>query len=535
MWNLFIAVPQMRLDQIQYVRAMREMFIQASKGVTSVIASSPSLYHYYELLPKWCRDHPAIKTIVRGLEYHHPLVDFQKKVFMVNLACSLLLPRDDILNTLAEQLYDAVPEPITSKNIGDLVKYDSRKERKIELLDDDYYTEDDVYERGPTTSAMVRQWEKEEEDEKKAKKEEEARLKREAEEMKAQGKAPLSKEKIDEIEAQKMEDVMESERAEERARERREKRLEKEDKKMRIVEEYRLKRSGVENKKEEIVKLHVPEFFDKTRKNISRSKQQSSAKSENDDDMMMSQSGNLDDGELAEDKEDELKQVQQKEKKDKMNKKKMAQRSLSEKQMDRQIRERNEKIYKIISQNKTKSFEETVEGIIKQFCDNTEEKKDVLVALMKTDIISMDQKNELVKIFNFDNSIEEIERELEESRKDRIKQIDLMKELIEVNSTGVSTEDLVTFEDLYKASLKDEDIKIEETESQGLTDVYIHPRMGIDEILRAHDPYIPLEYYMNDDGFWDDYINAKKAQVDIKLYTFKPFHTIKSRMKKKEE
>ena len=51
-----------------------------------------SLLSYYYLLPKWARDHPAIKMVVQNLEYTKAHTTYREKQLMVNLACTLIMP-----------------------------------------------------------------------------------------------------------------------------------------------------------------------------------------------------------------------------------------------------------------------------------------------------------------------------------------------------------------------------------------------------------------------------------------------------------
>jgi hypothetical protein len=42
-----------------------------------------------------------------------------------------------------------------------------------------------------------------------------------------------------------------------------------------------------------------------------------------------------------------------------------------------------------------------------------------------------------------------------------------------------------------------------------LTDFYVKPYPDVREVLEDPHPIIPLHYYDNDDGFWDEYIKEK--------------------------
>lgn len=56
-----------------------------------------------------------------------------------------------------------------------------------------------------------------------------------------------------------------------------------------------------------------------------------------------------------------------------------------------------------------------------------------------------------------------------------------------------------------------------EAATEEIMDDYItKPYAGVDEIqaaeAAAHEPIIPCNYYENDDGFWDDYIDWKQQR-----------------------
>ena len=44
-----------------------------------------SLLSYYYLLPKWARDHPAIKMVVQNLEYTKAYTTSREKQLMINM------------------------------------------------------------------------------------------------------------------------------------------------------------------------------------------------------------------------------------------------------------------------------------------------------------------------------------------------------------------------------------------------------------------------------------------------------------------
>lgn len=56
--------------------------------------NTPSLWAYYNTLPKWARDDPVIRNVVMAFEYHKPEVNIRQKEMALNFACSFLRPVD---------------------------------------------------------------------------------------------------------------------------------------------------------------------------------------------------------------------------------------------------------------------------------------------------------------------------------------------------------------------------------------------------------------------------------------------------------
>jgi hypothetical protein len=54
----------------------------------------PSLWAYYETLPKWARDHPAIRNVMIAFEYHKPTLNIRQKELAMNYAMSFIRPID---------------------------------------------------------------------------------------------------------------------------------------------------------------------------------------------------------------------------------------------------------------------------------------------------------------------------------------------------------------------------------------------------------------------------------------------------------
>ena len=50
------------------------------------------------------------------------------------------------------------------------------------------------------------------------------------------------------------------------------------------------------------------------------------------------------------------------------------------------------------------------------------------------------------------------------------------------------------------------DYQVEPEMEKVLTDFYVKPYPGAHDILEDPHPILPLHFYDNDDGFWDEYI-----------------------------
>ena len=71
------------------------------------------------------------------------------------------------------------------------------------------------------------------------------------------------------------------------------------------------------------------------------------------------------------------------------------------------------------------------------------------------------------------------------------------------------------------------DIQQEEEDpefAQVLTDFYVLPHPEAHETIEAPGPALPLQYYDNDDGFWDEYIAMKHKKLeDNPMIVKRPF------------
>ena len=82
-----------------------------------------------------------------------------------------------------------------------------------------------------------------------------------------------------------------------------------------------------------------------------------------------------------------------------------------------------------------------------------------------------------------------------------------------------------------KQILKDQ-IQFDEEEGDStLDDVYYKTLDDGHYAERDFDP-IPLDFYLNEDGFWDNYIMRKREKIEVKNFTYKPFQPFRNNIKK---
>lgn len=94
-WTIFRALPSiMAYDQsmLHYWKGVQNGTLRLPDFVYNI--NPPSLFAYYNTLPQWARDHPAVRNVLMAFEYHQPLLDFRKKEIAMNYAMSFIRPID---------------------------------------------------------------------------------------------------------------------------------------------------------------------------------------------------------------------------------------------------------------------------------------------------------------------------------------------------------------------------------------------------------------------------------------------------------
>ncbi len=75
-----------------FIKSVNNGTLRIPEWVTS--SNPPSLFAYYNTLPKWARDHPAVRNVLMAYEYSHPTMDFREKETAINFMMSFIRPID---------------------------------------------------------------------------------------------------------------------------------------------------------------------------------------------------------------------------------------------------------------------------------------------------------------------------------------------------------------------------------------------------------------------------------------------------------
>lgn len=110
-WAVFRSLPMM----MSYDQAMTNFIKSLNNGTMRVPDwvknfNPPSLFAYYNTLPKWARDHPAVRNVLMAYEYRHPTMDFRQKETAMNFMMSFIRPID-------QRLEDVIIEVATSTKL----------------------------------------------------------------------------------------------------------------------------------------------------------------------------------------------------------------------------------------------------------------------------------------------------------------------------------------------------------------------------------------------------------------------------------
>jgi hypothetical protein len=531
-WSLFTMHYNFSLEptKLQILKIKKQ--IEKEGNLLNEKVYIPSVIDYYNLFPKFIREHPTMQMIVRGIEYYNPFFSFRTKLHMLNTAAKVFFPLEKKLNEVMSDIPHR--EPITLENVNELINLNP-EDNRILILPDDYYTDDEELEQSDITAEMVRAWDKEEEEQRKAKKRDEGRAKRAAEEARAKGlavpkvdkAAEEKKKEEDEIKMMEEENArLEEEKKEEEERIRQEELEKKRKLKLETSEKRKPGRIILDYDLAEDIAVNASKLGGP--KEALKAQKQQKKKNEDDPDFEM----NTPSKQEAKPKEDNKSQKENEKRKEKRERQIKTGRKYFEDKTEEIRSERIEKVFAFIKNDQSLSLEDKFRKIHQDVSKNEETAMHIYVSLMKSESFAPESKNFLKTLFNYSQTLEEIVKLLKKKDDERIKEYNLMMDLLDVSTTQMDTINKYAIEDMYQLSLKEHENKLQNTEEVGLKDVYVKPKPDPNYVRRPTSWQVPVDYYINDDGFWDGYIAARRNNIDVKLFTDKPFFYYKNKLKK---
>ena len=76
----------------------------------------PSLWTYYETLPKWCRENHLVRQTLFAFEYHKPHLDIRQKEMGLNMVASMLRPIEGRFRDVIAEVASSNKERVTITN-----------------------------------------------------------------------------------------------------------------------------------------------------------------------------------------------------------------------------------------------------------------------------------------------------------------------------------------------------------------------------------------------------------------------------------
>ena len=83
---------------LNFFKGLRQGTLRVPDFMNTI--NPPSLFAYYETLPKWARDHPAVRNVLMAFEYHKPTLDIRQKEIAMNYAMSYIRPIDPVMEDI---------------------------------------------------------------------------------------------------------------------------------------------------------------------------------------------------------------------------------------------------------------------------------------------------------------------------------------------------------------------------------------------------------------------------------------------------
>jgi hypothetical protein len=157
-----------------------------------------------------------------------------------------------------------------------------------------------------------------------------------------------------------------------------------------------------------------------------------------------------------------------------------------------------------------------------------EAQKEVIQRNFEKFISNVSDKVKSANIIQLDQKKDSLGNKVNETNDD-----DLMTKISAFEVENQNTGEGFDIDADYKDSLKDEDMSVDISEDLGLQDAYYKPIPELNHRVRTEDP-IPFEYYLNDDGFWNNYISFHRSKIHPRQFMHKPFNPYKNNIRKNE-
>ena len=148
-WSVFKAMPGL-VKFLDSIHKLDDMFETNEPWVPPKL---PSIYNYYETLPKYYQNHRLIQNVTIILEKYHPKIPRKKKETMLNRLCQLLTPRNPEKYKFLQEFYPVTNEAsstnLKTKSSGEYEDHEPRRyeissEGELEIIDTESYTASDV-------------------------------------------------------------------------------------------------------------------------------------------------------------------------------------------------------------------------------------------------------------------------------------------------------------------------------------------------------------------------------------------------------
>ena len=148
-WSVFKAMPGL----VKFLNSADKLDEMFETNEPWVPVKLPSIYNYYETLPKYYQSQRLIQNVTIILEKYHPKIPRKKKETMLNRLCQLMTPRNPekykFLQEFLPVTRDCTSTNLKTKSGGDYDDHEPRRyeissEGEIDIMDSQSYTASDL-------------------------------------------------------------------------------------------------------------------------------------------------------------------------------------------------------------------------------------------------------------------------------------------------------------------------------------------------------------------------------------------------------